>query len=526
MTRDSDIDPEIDEQPGAGKLPARGEAGTRFPYRSHLAPRSAPASGERPSRGGSFARKDLRELCRQPWMYLVAALACIAVTFLVTIYVHGRDERRAVDVANAVQAENPAPKESEPVAVDKPVKKTATPAAEPDAQAKGHPKVLPLDELQALNPTKQPGPAPIERRPQEQDSVPAVQDPAVQAPADNNPVAANPGPRLPAPVPGRRNPVRAGQNRVVAARNAVLGRHNNHLGPFGPGANFPILDGQPVIDDEEKKYTRDPATGVLLTEDKRFHVRTRYYLPIDGPEIHKVRLQLMSVSPVIELQWWYPRSVSIPEQRYKGKIAKMRFLAIVQEGQLPLVEDRVRVVRTLGSNPGGPSLVEVEALFYLFSMGGLPNRIKQDPRFAPPEHWVLLPKAIQEKPSWFPEGKMTIKRGDTGQLAVKGEEIEEVRKAVSAAEETGLIREVKWWAPRANPEDKHRLSKLRYEVVRNGDVRLEEMVFDYDSHRPGSVRQATDLFPEDDPHSASLEPVPAKHPSTPRSAPAHQPVTR
>jgi hypothetical protein len=375
-----------------------------------------------------------------------------------------------------------------------------------------------LDELQALNAAKPPAPAPAEQRPRQQDPVPAVQDPVRRLPAHI--------PRLLAPVPGHQNPVRARQNVALAARDAVLRRPNNFLGPFGHGADLPVLDGQPLIDDDEDKYTRDPATGVLFTEDKRWHLRRRYYLPIDGPEIHQARLELASVSPVLELQWWFPRSVSIPEKHYRGKITKMRFLAVVQEGQLPSIENRVRVVRTLGSNPGGPSLVEAEAMLYLISFGGLPNRIKQDPRFTPIEHWSLVSNAVKEKPSWFPEGKMTIKKGDVGQLPVKGEEIEAVRKAVLAEEETGRIREVKWWAPRANREDGHRMSKLRYEVVRKGDVRLEEFVFDYNLHKAGIERLASDLFPEDDPHTASLEPAQAKRASTPRSEPTHQSVTR
>jgi hypothetical protein len=104
-------DPESGRRPEADKLPPRAETGTRYSYRSRRSQPNAPVLRLEQRLGArSFSKQDLRELCRQPWIFLVAALACIAVTFLVMTYVHGRDERRSVDVAhgNDGQAEKAA----------------------------------------------------------------------------------------------------------------------------------------------------------------------------------------------------------------------------------------------------------------------------------------------------------------------------------------------------------------------------------------------------------------------------------
>ncbi len=143
-------------------------------------------------------------------------------------------------------------------------------------------------------------------------------------------------------------------------------------------------------------------------------------------------------------------------------------------------------VRTLGCTADGFALVDAEALF--FSPG-----------------WNLVSTSVKEKPQWFPDREMSVKKGGTGQLPVKGHDIESVRKVLRQAEAGARIREVKWWPPRSNRADHHRLSKLRYEVTRNGVVRIDEIVFDYNDSRASYSHFADSLFPEYDRHTVRLE---------------------
>jgi hypothetical protein len=441
-------------------------------------------------------------------MFLLAALFSIALTFVVKNSLSAVGSRPALEVAKATKekTESAKPTRSEP---DPTVERaSAEPPKSPPmarvSEPKTRPKTLPMDELQALNAKKQslPGPG-DEPRPGPAAALNGA-NPLFPGPNPILPGAKpgaggrNPMAHVPDPVPRIKDPLARRRNRVRGMRQGMAAFRNGQLrSPFGPLANRPVVDGQPATDGENDIYTRDLLTGALLSADKRWHVRRRYYLPLVGPDIESARRQLIGVEPVIELQWWFPRRVEIREQHYKGKIAKLRFLTPINEQQLPAAEHQVRVIATRGSNPRGFLLVEVEAIFYLWQ-SDRNHRIVQ---------WRLLPTEVQEKPEWFRNDKLTIKRGDIGPLPVKGAEIEAVRKAVREFEEDGDIREVKWWPARVNPEDGHPTSKLRYEVIRKGDVELGEFVFDHKLQTIAYSRLADEVFPEDDRHATSLEPA-------------------
>jgi hypothetical protein len=219
-------------------------------------------------------------------------------------------------------------------------------------------------------------------------------------------------------------------------------------------------------------------------------VRDKYWLPIDGNEITRGRFNLwaIGVKPLIEMQWWFPRSVEVPEKHFKGKLAKLRFLAVLAPAQIKQAEDHVRIVHTLGCTADGFALVDAEALFFSPS-------------------WNLVSTAVKEKPQWFPDGELSVKKGGTGHLPVKGHDIDLVRKALLREEAGARIREVKWWPPRLNRADHHRLSKLRYEVSRNGVVRIDEIVFDHIDSKVSYSHLADGLFPEYDRRTSKLEPA-------------------
>jgi len=114
---------------------------------------------------------------------------------------------------------------------------------------------------------------------------------------------------------------------------------------------------------------------------------------------------------------------------------------------------------------------------------------------------------LKEKPEWFADDEVSLKKGGTGHLPVKGHDIDLVRKALLREEAVARIREVKWWPPRLNRPDHHRLSKLRYEVSRNGVVRIEEIVFDHIDSKVSYAHLADGLFPEYDRRTTKLEPA-------------------
>jgi hypothetical protein len=429
-------------------------------------------------------------------MILLAAFFCALLTLLGKsdlLAFHFRASP-AVDVAQAseVQTEDVGPPQAEPVAAAEvgkrdPPKPAAKP--KPDAEPKSRPRALSVDELQALDAKKPAVAAAADAH--LPDLGPGGADPVVRG---GNPIFGGANPIVPVAVPKDRPP--APGKRARADRKAVA-RARNHLlaSAFARWTNRPIFDGHTPTDDENTVYTPDPATGALLSADKQWRVRRRYYLPIDGREIDSARRQLLRSDPVIELEWWAPRSAEIHEMHYRGKLAKLRFLAAVHEGQA--VETGVRVIATRGSNPGGVLLVEAEAIFYQRRSGPLKHPIRET---------HLLPSEIEEKPGWFLDGKQNIKRGDIGSLPIHGPEIEAVRAAVSKLEEDALIREAKWWPARVNREDGHRMSKLRYEAIHGNDIQLSEFVYDYKLQGAGYPRSSEELFPEDDRHAVSLAP--------------------
>jgi hypothetical protein len=258
----------------------------------------------------------------------------------------------------------------------------------------------------------------------------------------------------------------------------------------------PVRQNEPETPQED--YTQDPITGAWFTRSNLWQVRDKYQLPIDGDDIRAARMCLRAsgVAPDIEMQWWYPRAIAVPERRWKGRVAKLRFLAVLNPAQIHHAEEHLRVVNTRGCTADGQVLVEAEALFYSSHVGV---------RNLGMAVWDLVSSTVKEKPTWFPDDAVTVKKGETGQLPLNGRDIELVRKAVHEEEGDSPIREVKWWAPRVNRADRHRLSKLRYEVTRSGHARTEEIVFDHNLQRVTYAQLGHDLFPEFDRHASGLE---------------------
>jgi hypothetical protein len=231
----------------------------------------------------------------------------------------------------------------------------------------------------------------------------------------------------------------------------------------------------------------DPLPGAWINKRNVWELRASYHLPVDGPEINNVRRKLGKVGnlPIIEQQWWYPRTVELPERHWKGKVAKLRFVTALQPAQFHRLAGQLRVVRLHGLTSQHALVMEAEAFF-----------------LSPSALSVAI--AIKTKPEWFPERDRSILRGDAGQLPVNGPEIDAVRKTLRR-QLPGAIREVKWWPPRLNQQLGHQVSKLRYEVNRNGDVKAEEIVFDYSEKQATPARQPVDLFPERDRRILKLE---------------------
>ena len=241
---------------------------------------------------------------------------------------------------------------------------------------------------------------------------------------------------------------------------------------------------------QDEVFKHDPQTGAWFAPSGRWRVSGEYHLPIDGREIYLARqnLSAIQIKPTIELEWWYPREVQVAAKHWKGKIAKLRFLAVMRLAQMLQAEDYLRNIDVRGTNSDGSLLIQADAIFY--SSG-----------------WNLVSTAVEEKPEWFPRNGKSIKRGKPGRLPATGRDIELVRKAVHEEEQGGRIREVKWWKPRISRAIRHRLSKLRYEVNRDGDVRTEEVVFDYNQLKITYRRQPDNVFLESDRRALGLQPA-------------------
>jgi hypothetical protein len=372
-------------------------------------------------------------------MFLVAACLCIVFTLLVKIGLSSLDTRPQANMAHADdgKAQSAALDKSQAVAKLGPFKKPLLGKSSVVPPDRQKPRTLAAEEVAALSASK----------------------PPVLAPPHQPP----------------------GHDRLVGRQNPRFGRN-------------PELR-------EVEKYTQDPATGAWFTKNNLWQVREKYRLPIDSEEMRVARLSatVRGLEPLIEMQWWYPRAVNFPEKHRKGKVARLRFLALATPAQIQRAEDHVRVVNTRGWTADGRVLVEAEATIYSTRLGQRGRGF---------DIWNLAGTNVKENPSWFRDGERSIKKGSAGKLPAWGREIELVRKAVQNEEEDAQIREVKWWAPRLNRFVHHRMSKLRYEVNRDGIIRLEEIVFDYNRQKATLAQVPTNLFPEYDRHTLRLEQVP------------------
>jgi hypothetical protein len=476
MTPDRDRN----EQQPAVRLSRRQKPGTGNKFRRPFAPfewlQSSLGAWRFP--GGDFLAP-----ARKPGMFLLAALLCVLLTFLVKITRDATEARPAAGVAQAAAEEVDAvpAAQAEPInAADAtrppdPAPKAA-PRKPPQEEPKNVPRTVPLAELEALT---------------------DVEKKRARVPADPPQPESSPDPPIAVP-PVRMKPV------LPAGPLAIRGNIHKSLARALNG--WPIQDG--LTDFNEAEFTRDAQTGILFSKDHRWHVTKRYRLPIDDRAIDRARVLLMRTMPVIELQWWFPRVIEIPEEHFKGKVAKLRFLAALNDVDSQIAEGSVHVLRTRGTNPGGISVVEADALFYLPHLPAplIPHARIRVPRIGSfPEMWAFVPASVTEKPTWFLDGKNSIARGDVGRLPVAGGEIEALRKAVRESEENGRIREVKFWPSRVEATTRHRLSKLRYEVVTDRDISLEEAVFDHKKGALAYIPLADDVFPEEDKHATSLD---------------------
>ncbi len=368
-------------------------------------------------------KQDFQAWARRPALFLVAALLCILITFLVRLPGDARETSGDAEVVQAdapgkdapgkdAAAEKAAP--AKPVTIVEVVKQPAGPAPRNPL-----PRAIPLEEIAALNAAKQ----------------------KLQVPPD--------------PLAQQEN---AQPDPLPAFGNAWINRNRADLATFKP----------------------DPVTGAWVNELNQWQLRSSYRLPIDGPEINKVRRKLGKIGdvPYIEQQWWYPQTVEIPEKHWKGKVAKLRFLIAIQATEFAGLGGYLRIVRMLGFTPGGATVMEVDAFF-----------------MSPAN--LTIATAVGARPKLFKAGDRSISRGGGGQLPVKGPEIEAVRKALNERSPSVTIREVKWWPPRRNEETGHETSKLRYEINRNGEVKTEEIVFDYTQKSVTQVRPVN-LFPDRD----------------------------
>jgi hypothetical protein len=254
-----------------------------------------------------------------------------------------------------------------------------------------------------------------------------------------------------------------------------------------PAESVPVarIDGRP---DNPDTYIEDPQTGAWVTPNNIWQVRDGYHLPISGKEITGARqgLAMIGVEPVIELQWWTPQNVDVPQKHWKGKLAKLQFLTVLPFDRVHQAEEHIRVVQVRGNTADGRALVEAVALFYS-------------------RDWNPVTSAVKEKADWFPASAKSVKKGDTGRLPIYGADIAPVRRALALEEGQGPIREVEWWAPRLYRAIGHRLSKLRYEVIRNGTIQTQEIVFDYDRNQATYAELPLALFPEGDHKALRLD---------------------
>jgi hypothetical protein len=473
---------ESGQRPRPVRLPPRATPGVRPspPPRWLVNPFALCRKGLR--RVGTFAGARLRSFADdpQPWVFITGACVCAMLTFAVILVKNANDARPHPEVAQADAADThdeipggiPARPQiaimPKPAAIAKtaPAKETTLGAlerlAKPDSHNAEEPKTrlktLPSAEVEALNAGRRPDQAPRDGRPQ------------AHEPVDGN-------------SPGGPNPALA--RRDHAGAQFVLGVQNPGRAAANPNAANPVENGQ---DD----FSQDPLTGVWFTPSGRWQIRGQesYRLPIEGKEVTRARFNLRAsgITQIIELQWWNPRDVH--EKRWTGKVAKLHFLAVTRDAQLHQAAEHVRVVQTRASNSDGALLVEVDALFY--SPG-----------------WNLVANSIEEKPAWFHGNEFSIKRGDGGRLPVEGREIEVVRKALAAEEDQARTREVKWWPPRASRDNNgHRVSKLRYELIRGGDVQVDEIVYDHNERKISYAPRAVNLFPEFERRAIKLDQAP------------------
>jgi len=394
-------------------------------------------------------QRGLRALPRRAraWVFLVGAAFCIMLTFLVKISMTSWEARGAASATTVsdAAAENAVQLENDPAAAtdQQPRPQQPAPVKAPPEPKKAL-RTISADELAALN-----GAAPL--------------------------------------APVRPNASAPREDLVLGGSDVAAGSENRAPGtPNPPDGVKP--DGQNADDAKQVQWNRDPATGAWFNLNNIWEVREQYSLPLDGHEINGARFALrgIGVTPQIELEWWSSRTVEVPEKHFRGKITKLRFLAIVSPAQAHQVEGHVRIVRTRGDTAEGTALVEAEAIFYSPA-------------------WNLVSTEVKEKPSWFPDSEPSVKRGEAGQLPVKGREIELVRQALRDDGVSGRIRETKWWPPRLNRANGRRMSKLRYEVIQGPAVRIEELVFDYTELKATYGQLPQNLFPEFDRRAARLD---------------------
>ncbi len=235
-------------------------------------------------------------------------------------------------------------------------------------------------------------------------------------------------------------------------------------------------------------FKPDPVTGAWINDHNEWQLRHSYHLPVDGPEINSIRRKLTKIGdvPFIEQQWWYPRPIEIRERHWKGRVGKLRFVIALQPAQFARLGSQFRALRMLGVTRERIGIVEAEA-------------------YATSSTSFSAAAAARAKPKLFADGDRSIARGDASQLPVTGPEIDVVRRAVDERSPGASIREIKWWPPRLDEETGHQTSKLRYEVNHSGDVKTEEIVFDYTQKVATQTRRADKLFPEHDRRTLRLE---------------------
>ncbi len=484
---------ESGQEPRQRRLPPRATPGVRPspPPRWLVNPFSLCRKGLR--RVGAFAGDRIRAFAKdpQPWVFIIGAWIVVMLTFTVRLVQNANEARPRLEAAQAGAGETPSdvqtnaaapPSAAAPQIREQPkaaggapappakpsyfgfgtLQRVLKPATKPD-ESKTAVKTLPSTEMEALNAQRRVGEAPPDNRPKPHE------------PLDGNSPPGDPDAAL----------ARGDQPNaqfVVGAQHPARPALNPNLA--NPHAAGPLDNGQ-------EEFSQDPLTGVWTTSSGRWQIRGQesYRLPIEGKEVGRARFNLRAagITPVVELQWWNPREVK--EKHWTGKVAKLHFLAVLRDAQLHQAAEHVRIVETRAANPDGAMLVEVDALFYS------PN-------------WNLVANSIEEKRAWFHGNEFTIKRGGEGRLPVEGRDIDAVRKALAAEEDQGQIREVKWWPPRTNRDGGHRVSKLRYELCRGGDVQVDEIVYDHSERKISYAPRPINLFPEFERKAIKLDQAP------------------